>query len=1222
MTPILSKLKHKAFLFTLTGVIFIIPVFLLGNYFSKPDVQVAPITQAESNTPPVILGLADVTVKEGEQLSIPFIVEDANNDAIEYSVEYIIGTTIQSALPEGAQLLVHPLYQERTLMWMPNFTQAGSYKFQFRAVDARGAETKQVINVTVEDKQNSPSIEFLPDQDSLLADLEPIGQRRNVFILSEPVSPLFLGLGPGAVQVKMKVRDPENDTVTLSASGMPELGVTFLSGVYILKSKGINNGDTRQKYDITVKAVDSKGNETQRMFTVKIPPSTTLAVMEFDRRFAYPHLPGRLIRGKVSLDLTFDNAIHDLQTDVVGVSLQYTIDEKPVSPILKDSYIFEWDSASVPDGPHVLSVRIIDVPSEDIFYLDAWPTTFVTDNTPGAITGQQKIPIAGNPKHYHKSSSAVDWFSYSGKREYPEVHSYPVKFSPSAKTMSDPNELLKPENWFMEPIMSEVVPWTGSKETARLYTVEGHSAVVDFMNQRAAPTSEAALEKVKVHDNVDGGRGISTVTAGYSTFVANPEGTGWIGVDLAGRVFRLDLDGNVTTIAGVVTRSDILPELGNPEKNTVGNFENNQLFEMPVDLAFDPRDSKILYIADTENHRVAKIDFHSAPPKITTYAGQYKKKGYQDGLAGSALFHEPYSIALTQDGTMYIAEFHNNVIRKISADGKEVSTLVGKGPANPPNTQTVITDPAPWVKDGAFEEVTINFPQVIRLDSEENIIVGENVSGYIRKIDLKNKQVKNIATAPRDSRTTEWIWLDVDRRGNIGPVDDILFSSSRDSGANAHLWRYSKDGSRKKVFAENWDSDIMDGQLSYAQEVGGHYPWAVAIDDEEARFVTGGFGNLNAISVRRFLPSDPVYQWTKAGSPEMTAFKNGGRIYERGTVMGFPYASRPTFSYINGNRGSNGIGSTPSFDELVELYPTDEALANYIQKGMGGVIPRPEITGNDLRDLIFFIRRSSLQGHTTKLELKPDDSDVRPSEIRNVKTTKIDNTTLRVSWQTDEPAIGVVNYGRPNSFLTLFTPLESGFTKDHSAIIENVLSPKIEFEIKMKDKAGNQTISRPNLVTLSDAPPADSDVLPPTVPANLKAQAISSSQINLNWSASTDNVRLDGYKIYRDNTLLATVAPHIITYSDTGLNPSTNHMYTVSAFDAAGNESRQSTSASATTLSGLNSADLNQDSKVDQLDFDILKSNLNKTDRSDSDINQNGIVDVRDLGILMSKWGR
>lgn len=48
MTPILSKLKQNTFLLFLFGVILIIPIFLLGNYFSKSDIQVAPTTQAQA----------------------------------------------------------------------------------------------------------------------------------------------------------------------------------------------------------------------------------------------------------------------------------------------------------------------------------------------------------------------------------------------------------------------------------------------------------------------------------------------------------------------------------------------------------------------------------------------------------------------------------------------------------------------------------------------------------------------------------------------------------------------------------------------------------------------------------------------------------------------------------------------------------------------------------------------------------------------------------------------------------------------------------------------------------------------------------------------------------------------------------------------------------------------------------------------------------------------
>ncbi len=97
-------------------------------------------------------------------------------------------------------------------------------------------------------------------------------------------------------------------------------------------------------------------------------------------------------------------------------------------------------------------------------------------------------------------------------------------------------------------------------------------------------------------------------------------------------------------------------------------------------------------------------------------------------------------------------------------------------------------------------------------------------------------------------------------------------------------------------------------------------------------------------------------------------------------------------------------------------------------------------------------------------------------------------------------------------------------------------------------------------------PPADTQA--PTVPTNLIATAVSSSQINLAWTASTDNVAVTGYKIYRGEVQVGTSATN--SYSDTGLSPSTTYSYTVSAYDAAGNNSAQSVAANATTQASGN----------------------------------------------------
>jgi hypothetical protein len=90
----------------------------------------------------------------------------------------------------------------------------------------------------------------------------------------------------------------------------------------------------------------------------------------------------------------------------------------------------------------------------------------------------------------------------------------------------------------------------------------------------------------------------------------------------------------------------------------------------------------------------------------------------------------------------------------------------------------------------------------------------------------------------------------------------------------------------------------------------------------------------------------------------------------------------------------------------------------------------------------------------------------------------------------------------------------------------------------------------------------------PSMPTGLQATAISKSQIDLSWNASTDNIGITGYRIYRGGTQIATTANTI--YQDTGLSPSTTYSYAVSAYDAAGNESGQSNSASETTPEGSN----------------------------------------------------
>jgi chitodextrinase len=113
--------------------------------------------------------------------------------------------------------------------------------------------------------------------------------------------------------------------------------------------------------------------------------------------------------------------------------------------------------------------------------------------------------------------------------------------------------------------------------------------------------------------------------------------------------------------------------------------------------------------------------------------------------------------------------------------------------------------------------------------------------------------------------------------------------------------------------------------------------------------------------------------------------------------------------------------------------------------------------------------------------------------------------------------------------------------------------------------ASTAAVNIGQLVALRPAnAPAPVDNDPPSQPTGLAATPISSTRIDLTWTASNDNVGVDHYEITRSGT--GVVGTSTTTqFSDTGLTPSTTYTYTVQALDAAGNRSLDSSPASATT---------------------------------------------------------
>jgi chitodextrinase len=191
-------------------------------------------------------------------------------------------------------------------------------------------------------------------------------------------------------------------------------------------------------------------------------------------------------------------------------------------------------------------------------------------------------------------------------------------------------------------------------------------------------------------------------------------------------------------------------------------------------------------------------------------------------------------------------------------------------------------------------------------------------------------------------------------------------------------------------------------------------------------------------------------------------------------------------------------------------------------------------------------------------------ADTTPPVISSMAAGSITSNSATITWTTSEAADTQVEYGTTTAY-GASTAIVSTLLTAHSQILTGLNpSTTYQYRVKSKDAAGNLATSGNGTFTTAPLP----DTTAPSIPGNLAASVLSAVQINLAWSASTDNVAVAGYRVYRNGVQVGTTATP--GYSDTGLLAATLYSYRVAAYDAAGNVSAQSAAISATTLA-LNS---------------------------------------------------
>jgi len=173
-----------------------------------------------------------------------------------------------------------------------------------------------------------------------------------------------------------------------------------------------------------------------------------------------------------------------------------------------------------------------------------------------------------------------------------------------------------------------------------------------------------------------------------------------------------------------------------------------------------------------------------------------------------------------------------------------------------------------------------------------------------------------------------------------------------------------------------------------------------------------------------------------------------------------------------------------------------------------------------------------------------------PSTPGNLVGTPMSSTTAALSWTASTDNVGVAGYRVSRDGTLVATVTATSWT-------ESGLSPgaSYKYSVLAFDAAGNASAEATTVTTMLSA-----DTEAPSAPTLTVTVNAKNGRTSLSWTASTDNVGVAGYRVYRDGALLATTTRTSYTLR----KQSGTFTYYVVAFDAAGNVSASSNTATVT----------------------------------------------------------
>ncbi|GAB1818272.1 glycosyl hydrolase family 18 protein [Herbidospora sp. RD11066] len=180
-----------------------------------------------------------------------------------------------------------------------------------------------------------------------------------------------------------------------------------------------------------------------------------------------------------------------------------------------------------------------------------------------------------------------------------------------------------------------------------------------------------------------------------------------------------------------------------------------------------------------------------------------------------------------------------------------------------------------------------------------------------------------------------------------------------------------------------------------------------------------------------------------------------------------------------------------------------------------------------------------------------------PSTPANLAVTGVTSSSVSLSWNASTDNVGVTGYLVYRGGTLVTTVTGTTFTDTGRAA-----STAYTYQVRARDAANNQS-GLSNSVTGTTSGTGGPDTTAPSTPGGLTVTGVTSNSVSLGWNASTDNVGVTGYLIYRGGTLVTTITG--TSFTDTGRAANTAYTYQVRARDAANNQSALSSSVTGTT---------------------------------------------------------